>query len=343
MPLYAVAIAPLLQMIKLDDAQDVRHVAFADDLCGAGKLLQLRSWWDNIVVHGPHLCYYPRADKSRLIVKPHLEETAKKIFAGTEVRISTNGHKYLGGYIGSEDGKAEYVRSLVTRWCDQIHVLSEFAKLQPQAAYAAFVSGFCNRFTYYIRTIPGFETEMQQSDNVIDTKLLPALLDQHSLSRHERELLSVPTRLGGLGISIFSNICVEENVNSKTISQYLSSNIVLQNHTPAPVRGDCIQDQRREIVNQREARYESLLDNLRSSMSEEQLRANDLAQQKGSSAWLTALPHADEGYVLTKREFYDAIYLHYRWQLKRFPSYCACGKSFNVDHALSCLTGGFIH
>ena len=177
-------------------------------------------------------------------MKPHLEETAKKIFAGTDVRISTNGHKYLGGYIGSEEGKAEYVRSLVTRWCDQIHELSEFAKLQPQAAYDAFVSGFRHRFTYYIRTIPGFETEMQQIDNVIDTKLLPALLDHHSLSRHERELLSVPTRLGGLGIPIFSNICVEENVNSKTISQYLSSNIVLQNHTPAPGRGDCIQDQR---------------------------------------------------------------------------------------------------
>ena len=107
MPLYAVAIARLLQMIRSDDAQDVRHVAFADDLCGAGKLVQLRTWWDNIVVHGPHLGYYPRADKCWLIVKSHLGETANKIFAGTDVRISTNGHNYLGGYIGSEDGKAE--------------------------------------------------------------------------------------------------------------------------------------------------------------------------------------------------------------------------------------------
>ena len=135
-----------------------------------------------------------------------------------------------------------------------------------------------------------------------------------------------------LVVPIFSNICVEENVNSKTISQYLSSNIVLQNHTQAPGRGDCIQDQRRKIANQREPCYKSLLDNLSSSMSEEQLRANDLAQQKGSSAWLTALPLADEGYVLTKREFYDAIYLRYRWQLKRIPSYCAhCN--------LACRTG----
>ena len=64
MPLYAVAITPLLRMIKTDDAHNVRHVAFADDLGGAGRLAELRSWWDNIVIHGPCLGYYPRADKS---------------------------------------------------------------------------------------------------------------------------------------------------------------------------------------------------------------------------------------------------------------------------------------
>jgi hypothetical protein len=59
-------------------------------------------------------------------------------------------------------------------------------------------------------------------------------------------------------------------------------------------------------------------------MSAEQIRANDLAQLKGSSIWLTALPLADEGYVINKREFFDAIYLHYRWELKGLPTHCAC-------------------
>ena len=44
MPLYAVAITPLLQMIKLDEAHQVRQAAFADDLSGAGKLAKLRNW-----------------------------------------------------------------------------------------------------------------------------------------------------------------------------------------------------------------------------------------------------------------------------------------------------------
>ena len=71
-------------------------------LCGVGKLLQLRSCWDNIVVNGPHLAYYPRADKCWLIVKPHLEETAKKfmlepMFAfqpmGTNILVDTSARR----------------------------------------------------------------------------------------------------------------------------------------------------------------------------------------------------------------------------------------------------------
>ena len=54
---------------------------------------------------------------------------------------------------------------------------------------------------------------------------------------------------------------------------------------------------------------------LRSNMNDEQIRANDLAQMKGSSSGLTALPLTNEGYVLTQHEFFDTIYLRYRWQL----------------------------
>ena len=78
-------------------------------------------------------------------------------------------------------------------------------------------------------------------------------------------------------------------------------------------------------------------------MTPEQLRANDLAQLNGASIWLTALPLKEEGYVLNKREFFDALWFRYCWEFKRLPRNCACGKPFSVDHALSCLKGGFIH
>ena len=189
MPLYTVAITPLLQMIKLDEAHEVRQAAFADDLSGAGKLIQLRKWWDNIVIYGLPLGYFARADKSWLIVKPNLEQSPGEIFADTDVSITTDGHKYLGGYIGSDEGKSNYIRTL---WIDQLLALCEIVKFQPQAAYTAFVSGFRHRFTYHIRTIPDNQTQMQQIDSIIDTKLLPALLENHSLSRLQYLNMSTP-------------------------------------------------------------------------------------------------------------------------------------------------------
>ena len=78
-------------------------------------------------------------------------------------------------------------------------------------------------------------------------------------------------------------------------------------------------------------------------MNGDQKRANEIAQMKGASNWLTSLPIREENYVLNKREFYDAIRMRYRWPLKFIPTTCACGKRFSVDHALSCLKGGFVH
>ena len=84
MPLYAVTITPLLQIINV--AHEVRNVAFADDLSCADRLVQLRLWWDNIVTHSSPLGYYPRADKSwlRLIVKAGLLVAAEESFEETD-------------------------------------------------------------------------------------------------------------------------------------------------------------------------------------------------------------------------------------------------------------------
>ena len=74
-----------------------------------------------------------------------------------------------------------------------------------------------------------------------------------------------------------------------------------------------------------------------------EIRANDLAQQKWASNWLTSLPLKKENFCPNKREFFDAIATRYRWIIKYLPSTCACSKPFNIDHALSCPKGGFIY
>ena len=71
-------------------------------------------------------------------------------------------------------------------------------------------------------------------------------------------------------------------------------------------------------------------------------RALDLATEKGSSAWLAVLPLQDLEFNLNKREFRDAVKLRYDWPVEDFPSTCACGEAFTVDHSMICKLGGFI-
>ena len=68
-------------------------------------------------------------------------------------------------------------------------------------------------------------------------------------------------------------------------------------------------------------------------------RVIDISQEKGASNWLTALPLADRDHHLSKRELWDAINLRYCWPLTGLPSRCACGETFDVDHALKYKKG----
>ena len=67
----------------------------------------------------------------------------------------------------------------------------------------------------------------------------------------------------------------------------------------------------------------------------------DLAQEKGSSIWLTSFPIHEFGFALHKRAFQDALAFYYNWQPLQAPSACACGMKFSTEHALSWPKGGF--
>ena len=67
----------------------------------------------------------------------------------------------------------------------------------------------------------------------------------------------------------------------------------------------------------------------------------DLANEKGSSCWLTCLPLDRYGFHLTKSEFRDALHLRYGWEMKNTPKNCPCRATFTTSHALHCAKGGY--
>ena len=82
-------------------------------------------------------------------------------------------------------------------------------------------------------------------------------------------------------------------------------------------------------------------DDLHSQLPPQLQKAVDLAQEKGASIWLTALPLKEHGFTLHRAAFHDAMALRYGWSPSNLPSRCDCGKNNTIDHALSCAKGGF--
>jgi hypothetical protein len=82
-------------------------------------------------------------------------------------------------------------------------------------------------------------------------------------------------------------------------------------------------------------------DLLKQGLDEPLQRVMTLAQEKGASHWLNALPLEDHGFSLHKGAFRDGLCLRYGWKPDGLPTTCACGRSFSVEHALSCNPGGF--
>ena len=58
----------LLDFVLTSELQ-TREVAFADDLTVAGKLVDIKNFWDKLSTIGPKYGYFPKSIKSYLIVK----------------------------------------------------------------------------------------------------------------------------------------------------------------------------------------------------------------------------------------------------------------------------------
>ena len=156
-------------------------------------------------------------------------------------------------------------------------MLDEIGRGEPQAAYSTFAGGFEHKVTCKIHTTPDLEKYMQELDKVIDTALI-IIVTEEQCSTDERRLLSLPAKIGGLAILVFSTIEIQEHKNSQKVTQQLQNNIRDQ-------KQECDVDNESFFKTKRSSKYER------------------------SFFWLTTLPLKSENVVLNKRELLDAINL----------------------------------
>ena len=356
MPTYALGIKPLLICLgqpnyTLENRENIqntpediaRQAAFADDLASCGTIEQLKIWWDIIIKYGPYLGYYAKPSKSWLIVKIEYLDYAKEVFAGTGIQITTEGNRHLGAVVGTESFKDQYVTEKVEEWIEELEALEAIAQIDPHIAYCAYVFAIQHRYNYVLRTIPNITEHLLKLDEAIDKHLVKQLFKNHEVTQLERTWISLPPRLGGLGISIISEIAPFCYQNSRLMTEGLVNDIKNQ-HKSDNFRSEEENGRppRLVILEEKKKREEAKVEYVKGQLNPSKLKVYEAITEKGASSWLNTLPIKEHDFYLDKQTFWDTIRLRYGIELARLPSKCVCDTNFTVEHALNCKKGGFI-
>ena len=102
------------------------------------------------------------------------------------------------------------------------------AKAKPQAAYSCFITTCKHKPSYIMGTILDISDQLNQLDQVITSEFITTITGGIHCSNIERKLLSLPSKLGGLGIPILAEISNQKYESSLILSKYLSMIIMKQ-------------------------------------------------------------------------------------------------------------------
>ena len=107
------------------------------------------------------------------------------------------GRRLLGAALGTEAFVTSFIAGSVTRLTQRLLRLAEFAKSQPHAAYVAYTRGLSSEWTFLTRVSPGIADHLGPLEKGLQDQLIPSLTGRQPPGDTERELLSMPVRLGG--------------------------------------------------------------------------------------------------------------------------------------------------
>ena len=168
MPMYALATVPLIRKLPTS----VQQTWYADDAAGTGKIIHLRTWWDEISRLGPCFGYNPNASKTWLVIKKEYESKAITIFGDTQVKITSEGRPHLGAPLGSPVYVSNFISEKVQQWSKELKLLSAIACSQPHAAYAAYTHGLTRKWSYFTRTVPTVSDHLKVLDNILRVEFI---------------------------------------------------------------------------------------------------------------------------------------------------------------------------
>ena len=254
----------------------------------------------------------------------------------------TQGHRYLGGFLGGEPEKEEWVRAKAEKWADGVRILASIAKQYPQTAFAGLTISLQAEWQYVARTVPGINYIFEPVERAIRHHFIPALLGIDKVDGELRTLLAGGLKQGGLGI---------RNVVDSANALYETSREACDLLVESMLEGKRLRlgSHRRQVqkasLKGRKARV--LLEDSFAESRAERMGIREkwrLLRAKSAGIWLSCIPSRLNGTELSAEEFRDNLRLRYNLKPLFMPEKCdGCGQPMTVEHALSCKVGGLVH
>ena len=125
--------------------------------------------------NGPDYGYYPKEEKSSIIVSPGQVENAKEVFKPLGCTVATV-KVCLGGFIGTRAELEAHVQGKVEEWISHTKDLARAAKRHPQSAYCVFTKSLQAEWTHLQRILPNIGKFFAPLEEEITNTFIPALL-----------------------------------------------------------------------------------------------------------------------------------------------------------------------
>lgn len=275
------------------------------------------------------------------MVKADFLDEAHDLFDDLKVNVVTS-HRLLGGVVGESSECLQYVKGRVEDWSFMVERLSVIAKDQPQAAYAAFTRAVQNKWLYLQRVVPDCASLFLVLEHKIASDLLPSIFGCE-ISPAERNIFSLPTRLGGLNIINPSESCDHSHSLSRRSADVIVNSLKLHTDFDPVAHSNTLSLVHSDQLTQRGIIQDKIFKVNIQELGNLQRRAIHRARDAKISSWLNVLPVAKHHFDLSSSEFRDALALRYKKPLLHIPLNCdGCGSPFDLSHALSCRNGGLV-
>jgi hypothetical protein len=340
MVLYGVALVPLAEQLRAEVPR-VLQPWYADDCAMAGPVSGIAAAMALLETQGPRRGYYPEPAKSIFVGRPADLPAARAALESFDFQYH-EGHRYIGGYVGSDESMRQWLAPQIQQWVEGVRALAGVARRFPQTAYAGLARSLQTEWTYLQRVIPGIDGAFGPIEDVITREFIPALLGEDAAGLiPARDLLALSVRFAGLGIPDPVQSAALGHRTSVTLTQAVTQSLRQGTglHTAGYVAA--ASKERRKLSKERDKVQETVLDGLCEAAGPAASRRMKRATQTG--AWLTTLPDLLNGTELAADEFRDSLRLRFGLAPANLPARCdGCSQRFTVEHAMSCRQGGLV-